>query len=103
MNLDIHYKVREFIESYPLKVQTKISRAIDLLQCFGLKLTEPNLKKLKNLNLWELRIIFNSNIYRIFIYHKEDTLHLIHGFNKKTQKTPLKEINTALKRAKEIK
>lgn len=103
MNIEFDDKVKEFIDSQPLKVQTKIARAIDLLEHFGLKLTMPHLKKLKDLNLWELRIIFNSNIYRIFICHKENKLHLIHGFCKKSQKTPPKEINTALKRVKEIK
>lgn len=102
MNVEIHSKVKEFIDSQPLKVQTKIARAIDLLECYGLKLTEPYLKKLKDLNLWEIRIIFSSNIYRIFIYHGPDRLHLIHGFIKKTPKTPSKEINIALKRMKEI-
>jgi phage-related protein len=51
----------------------------------------------------QTEIIFNSNIYRIFICHKKYNLHLIHGFCKKSQKTPLKEINIALKRAKETK
>jgi len=48
--------------------------------------------------LYEIRIEFESNIYRIFCcFDKGNIVILFNGFQKKTQKTPKKEIDMALK------
>ena len=48
--------------------------------------------------LYELRIEYNSNIYRVFFIFDEDNIVvLFNGFHKKTQKTPYHEIIKALK------
>jgi phage-related protein len=48
--------------------------------------------------LYEIRIEFESNIYRIFCcFDKGNLVVLFNGFQKKTQKTPQKEIDLALK------
>ena len=48
--------------------------------------------------LYEIRIEFESNIYRIFCcFDKGNLIVLFNGFQKKTQKTPKKEIEMALK------
>ncbi|MCL2761192.1 MAG: type II toxin-antitoxin system RelE/ParE family toxin [Desulfuromonadales bacterium] len=48
--------------------------------------------------LYEIRVEFESNIYRIFCcFDKGNLVVLFHGFQKKTQKTPKKEIDLALK------
>ena len=48
--------------------------------------------------LYEIRIEFESNIYRIFCcFDKGNLVVLFNGFQKKTQKTPKKEIDLALK------
>jgi phage-related protein len=45
-----------------------------------------------------LRIEYNSNIYRIFFVFDEDKIVvLFNGFQKKSQKTPLSEIEKAIK------
>ena len=52
--------------------------------------------------LYEIRIEFESNIYRIFCcFDKGNLVILFNGFQKKTQKTPANEINTAVKRLKQ--
>lgn len=103
IKIELSKAVEKFIDEYPPKIQAKIARSIDLLETFGLRLTEPHLKKIKDANLWELRIIFASNIYRIFLCSQKNKLILLHGFCKKSQKTPPKEINIAIKRMKELK
>ncbi len=46
--------------------------------------------------LFEIRIEYSSNIYRIFCRFDEGNLVvLFNGFQKKTQKTPKKELNKA--------
>ena len=48
--------------------------------------------------LYEIRVAYNSNIYRIFCCFDEGNLTvLFNGFQKKSQKTPQKEIDKALK------
>lgn len=47
--------------------------------------------------LYEIRIEYNSNIYRVFSCFDEGNLVILfNGFQKKTQKTPLSEIEKAL-------
>ena len=48
--------------------------------------------------LWEIRVKLGSNIYRVFsFFDKGNVLILLNGFQKKTQKTPKKEIKKAEK------
>lgn len=48
--------------------------------------------------LYELRTEWNGNIYRVFfIFDEGQIVVLFNGFQKKTQKTPQREIETALK------
>lgn len=88
------------------KMQAKIYREIDLLEQFGKDLSYPYIKKLegkKYKDLWELRIKHSSNIFRIFYFiYINDRCILLHGFVKKTQKTPKQELETALSRMKDF-
>jgi phage-related protein len=46
--------------------------------------------------LYELKIKYNGNIYRVFfIFDEENIVVLFNGFQKKTQKTPTNEIDKA--------
>ncbi len=52
-------------------------------------------------NLWELRVEYAGNIYRILACtYKGNRVILLHGFQKKTQKTPQKELEIAEQRKK---
>jgi phage-related protein len=52
--------------------------------------------------LYEIRIEFEGNIYRVFcFFDKGNLVVLFNGFQKKTQKTPRKEIDLALKMKEE--
>ena len=49
-------------------------------------------------NLYELRMRYENNIYRVFFIFDNDCIAvLFHGFQKKTQKTPKSEIEKAVK------
>lgn len=53
-------------------------------------------------NLYELRMKYESNIYRVFFIFDEDQIVvLFHGFQKKSQKTPKTEIEKAIRIRKE--
>jgi phage-related protein len=52
--------------------------------------------------LYEIRVQSGGDIFRIFCFFDEGQLIIaVNGFQKKTQKTPLKEIKRALKIKKE--
>ena len=53
--------------------------------------------------LMEIRIKLKEKQVRIFFILHDGIIVLLHGFVKKTQKTPNNEIEIALKRAKQIK
>jgi phage-related protein len=52
--------------------------------------------------LYEVRTSLAGDIYRVFFCVTGDTMFLLHGFQKKTQKTPQREIDTARTRQKEV-
>jgi len=63
-------------------------------------LPDTYFKKLTNTEIWECRIQYGSNNYRILcFFDKGSIIILTHGFVKKTQKAPYNEI----KRAEEYK
>jgi phage-related protein len=45
--------------------------------------------------IWECRIQFGSNTYRIFCFFIDNSVILTHGFIKKSQRTPTYEIERA--------
>lgn len=90
-----------FIENLPEKAQSKLSNTFSMLQQFGTQLGEPHAKKLTGTPLWEIRILGQDNIRIFYIVSGKHTFLLLHGFVKKKQKTPTKEISVALVRLKE--
>ena len=53
--------------------------------------------------MYEIRVDKSTNIYRIFYFvYTGRRFILLHGFQKKTQKTPKREIEIAEKRRKEF-
>ena len=97
--------VLDFILTLNPKQQAKIYREIDLLEKFGNELHYPHVDTVKGkeyTGLWELRIEFSSNIFRIFYFlPQSNNVILLHGIIKKKQKTPKKELKIALDRMKE--
>lgn len=93
--------IKEFIESLSKQQKAKIFRIFTLLEEYGLSSVIPHVKKLSGTPLWEIRILGQDNIRIIYIYTKNNSILVLHGFIKKTQKTPNKEINIALRRFKD--
>ena len=86
----------EFMKSLNDKERLKVHYVLSLLQ------TEDRLPvkfiKIIREGLYELRISWNGNIYRLFfIFDDGQIVVLFNGFQKKTQKTPISEIKKALK------
>lgn len=87
--------VRELLESLDLDAQQAIGWAIDQLVARNIRAREPLVRHLED-KLWELRRQSRTNIYRvIYFFFTGRKIVLVHGFQKKTQKTPRQEIDTA--------
>ena len=87
-----------FIESLDEKAKAKIFYNIKLAQY---KNDSELFKKLTD-TIWEFRTLYNSTYYRFFAFwdktNKEETLVIsTHGIEKKTGKTPSKEMQKAEK------
>ena len=91
--------VQDFICKQAAKVEAKIYRHIDLLQDFGLSLGQPYIEKLTGSDVWELKIRYSSNRYRILYFASSGRRFvLLHAFLKKTAKTPKNELEIAQNR-----
>lgn len=78
------------------KVQEKIEYGLLLLKTQD-RISTKFVKAVRD-GLFELRIEYNGNIYRVFfIFDDGQIVVLFNGFQKKTQKTPSNEIEKALK------
>ncbi len=93
--------IQDFLYSLNPKLRAKAFSDIELLKKLGNELKEPYVKPIKGKNnkgLYELRIKFSSDIARIFYFtYYNNKFVLLHGFIKKTMKTPEKEIDMARK------
>lgn len=94
-----HY-FNDFIESLREEEAKKVFYVLDMLKSSD-RIATKFVKHLKE-GLYELRAEMNGNIFRVFfIFDDGNIVVLFNGFQKKSQKTPLKEIKQALKLKKE--
>ena len=91
----------EFYNSLPTKDRNKLRATIDMIEKAGIQpAIQLELVKKLNSEIYEIRSKISSNIQRALYFHIKNNQYIItHGFTKKTQKTPIKEII----RAKQIK
>ena len=86
---------KEFLLSLDVKMRAKMLRTIKLLAVNGNQLREPYSKELTH-QIFELRAKVGSNISRVlYFFVVGQHIILTHGFIKKTQKTPAREIERA--------
>lgn len=88
--------VNNFLSILPKPDIAKAVWMIDLLERVGTEMEMPYSRHLRD-EIWELRI----RSVRILYFLHVKTFILLHGFKKKTDKTPEREIETARKRRKD--
>jgi len=88
----------EFYLEQTAKTQEKIDYVLTVVRTVD-RIPEKFLKHITGTDgIFELRIEYGSNIYRVFSFFDDGQLViLLNGFQKKTQKTPQKEIDKAEK------
>ncbi len=93
--------VRTFLIGEIRKVRLKLYRFITILGEKAFSMPYEYAEKLTHSELWELKIPFRKNEYRIFYCYDGQKIVLLHAFLKKTDKTPLAELDLAEKRRKQ--
>jgi phage-related protein len=92
--------ILDWLQSQEPKVKAKLARIFDLLEDQGTAVGKPYVAPLEE-KLYEIRIEQDTNIYRILYFaYTEKRFILLHGFQKKTQKTPKKELDLSKERMK---
>ena len=87
--------VQEYLDSVDKKLRSKTIRLISLLECYGALIGEPDSKHLGK-GIFELRTTMGNNAGRVlFFFFDQGRAVLTHGFVKKTQKVPRREIDRA--------
>jgi len=92
--------VERFIHSLDYATTAKVLRTLELLEKHGSDLGMPHSKSLGK-GLFELRVRGTREI-RIFYAFVENDIYLLHAFQKKSQQTPVKEIDLARSRLDNI-
>ncbi|MBI1927568.1 type II toxin-antitoxin system RelE/ParE family toxin [Candidatus Poribacteria bacterium] len=90
--------VEEFLDSLDTKTRARFRWSMEQLRLRNVQTREPLVRHLEG-DLWELREESQTNIYRIiYFFFTGRRIIFLHGFVKKTQKTPRRELEVARRR-----
>jgi phage-related protein len=93
--------VRKWLLELDRRGRKTIGEDIKTVQ-FGWPLGMPLVQKL-DIDLWEVRSQLRGRISRVSFTIQGDLMILLHGFIKKSQKTPAADLNTARRRLAQFK
>jgi|SRR3989338_1235129 len=96
----LHPQVQKFIDDLPADTGSRVDRGLSLLKEHGRLLPPPDSKKVGK-ELFELRIRSTIQI-RLFYGFSGDLALIVHGFIKKSDKIPLRELRLAHRRFSEL-
>jgi phage-related protein len=100
----VHKKVVKELERLDFAMRRRLTELFALVaegESIGMPLSRP--MPVVEHGVHELRVKDRSGQYRVFYYTKRaDAILFFHFFKKKTQETPLQEIETAKSRLKEM-
>ncbi len=92
----------DFLDSLSGKQARKVTWTLRLIEEMPVVPTKYFKKLVNTDDIWEVRVQCGNDIFRLLgFFDGESVVILNHGFQKKTQKTPKKEIQIAESRKKE--
>lgn len=97
--VEIDARAAEEIEQFDEEVRIRIAASLEILARDGF-LREPYAKRI-DAELFEIRVKYRGQYRTIYAYLYKTKVIVLSAFQKKTQKTPKKEINKAKKRLKQ--
>ncbi|MCC7443075.1 MAG: type II toxin-antitoxin system RelE/ParE family toxin [Bdellovibrionales bacterium] len=94
--------IEEFIESLPKGDQARFAEVLVGLEQFGLAYSRVQFKPLRG-KLWEIKFSSPGGGFRMaYVLVTAEEMVILHAFRKSTQKTPLRDLDLAEKRMKEV-
>jgi phage-related protein len=88
--------VQEFLDSLPAKAAQKATWVLSLIEDLDIVPSTYFKKLVGSEQIWECRILVGTKAVRMFCFlDGNSVVVLTHGFVKKTQRTPLREIERA--------
>lgn len=91
-----------FLARLDQRTQVRFAWSIEQLRLRNIQAREPLVRHLEG-KLWELRRESDTNIYRLLcVFLSGRRILFLHGFHKKTQKTPRRELETVLRRLQDF-
>lgn len=94
--------VGAFIETLDAKTQGRLAWSVEQLRLRNVLAREPLVRHIDG-KIWELREQSDTNVYRILYFAAVGRRFvLLNAFQKKTQKTPRREIVTAQRRLEDF-
>ena len=99
----LNENVDKELEALPVDMRARFIRVVMLIETFGLdRVGLPHIRRLEG-PLWEIRMTGKAGISRaLYVTATGNRVVVVRVFIKKTHKTPRREINIALERAKEV-
>ncbi|MEA3015258.1 MAG: hypothetical protein QOD42_3803 [Sphingomonadales bacterium] len=91
------------LDDLPADMRAKLEHIVRLITQFGLdRVREPHVKHVEG-RLWEMRLVGRGGIARaLYVTAIGKRVVIVRAFRKKSQKTPRREIQLALRRAEEV-
>lgn len=94
--------VEKYIETLPKADQARFAEVLTGLEEHGLAYGRAQFRQLRG-KLWEVKFSSSSGGYRMaYVLLTGDEMVILHAFKKSTQKTPLRDLDLAEKRMKEV-
>ncbi|CAN7351721.1 type II toxin-antitoxin system RelE/ParE family toxin [Neorhizobium sp. LjRoot104] len=96
-------RIRVELEAFPADIVASFLRIVRLIELEGpTKVHEPYVKHLEG-PIWEMRMRGRDGIARAaYVTVSGHRIVVLHVFRKKTQKTPRRDIEIALRRARDV-
>ena len=92
------------LSELPADMRARLVRIAQLIESVGLpNVKEPHVRHVRG-SLWDIRLKGKAGIARaLYVAANKQRVVILRVFIKKTEKTPMNEIDLALRRAKELK
>lgn len=101
--MDVHFldaTIKGFVNILEEDVRARVYRMLVLLQEKGYMLRMPFSKKVNSI-LFELRVRGTTHVRLLYVFSRQH-IWVVHGFIKKTQQIPQKEIDTAMRKIRRL-
>jgi len=101
--ITLHRAAKQEFDNQPADIRAKLAPIVKLIETFGLSRVPVKYTKHLQGALWEFRLKGKDSIVRaLYVTALDRRIVIVRVFTKKTQKTPRREIEIALERAKDF-